>query len=96
MFQEVNGVGVTITQKRMRIYAVNGSVWGDTDYKEIYGTYGRVTINIPPYGTDSYQTWVNSPDCELCGARITIDYLGEDARGNPIQVRYVTGMRKGN
>ena len=96
MFQEVNGVGVRIAQKRMRIYALDGTVWGDQNYTDIYGTYGSVIVNIPPYGTDSYETWVNSPDCQLCGGRISIDYLGEDDRGNSVHVNYATVLRKGN
>jgi hypothetical protein len=80
----------------MRIYALDGTVWGDDNFEEIYGSYGSVIINIPPYGTDYYETWVNSPDCTLCGAKIIIEYLGEDDRGNPVQVKYVTVLRKGN
>ncbi|MHB1355860.1 MAG: hypothetical protein ACYCZF_07765 [Anaerolineae bacterium] len=95
VFHEYNGVGVTITQKRMVIYAQDGSMWGDETFKDIYGTYGKVTIDIPPFGEDSYQTWVNSPNCELCGATIVIDYLGEDERGNPIKVSYTTVMLQG-
>lgn len=94
VFHEYNGVGVTITQKRMIIYALDGSQWGDENYVDIYGTYGAVTIDIPPFGTDSYETWVNSPDCTLCGATIVIDYIGEDSRGNFVQVNYTTVMQQ--
>ena len=79
----------TITQKRMRIYATDGEVWGDQAYEKIHDsrTNNSVEIYLPPYEQNSYTSWVNSPKCGLCGATMVIEYEGEDERGNPLYAK---------
>jgi len=85
-FQEVNGIGAEITQKLMEIYATDGSVWGDRGFEDIVSNSQIVTIKIPPYGTGSYTSFVNSTDCNLCGGTMKLEYQGKDDRGNPVEV----------
>lgn len=94
-FREINGVAATISEKRMCIYALDGTVWGDETFEPIYELNKKVTIRLRPYGEDSYTSWVNSPECQFCGATMIIDYKGEDERGNAINIRVRFLMAKG-
>jgi hypothetical protein len=95
VFHEYNGSVAACTMKRIVISAPDGSMWGDEDYWDNYGTYGQVTINIPAFGSDSYKTWINSLKSSLWGATIVIAYLGEDEYGNAMQAGYTTVMQQG-
>lgn len=86
-FLELSGTETKIRQKQMRIFATDGTVWGDNSYVDIYDTSkGTTTIDLSRYGTDSYTSWVNSPNCQLCGAKMVLDYAGEDANGQFVSV----------
>ena len=86
-FLEVSGTQTVIRTKRMQIFATDGTVWGDMGDKEIYDdSRGTTTITLNPYETDSYTTWVNSPGCQLCGAKLTLDFSGEDSNGHFISL----------
>jgi len=80
VFRETNGVGATITQKKMHISGRDGREWGDWTYLNIK------KVNIPPGGTGEYTSWVNSPNCNLCGGTMYLDYKGTDAYGHSIHV----------
>jgi hypothetical protein len=90
VFRETNGVDATITQKKMRIHGRDGRVWGDRSYENIYNSeprhQGVVKVNVPAKGTGSYTSWVNSPNCDLCGGTMYLDYNGIDANGHSINV----------
>jgi hypothetical protein len=83
-FKEVNGIWATIDQARMTIHATDGTVWGDKDFLKIFDDGKPTKIELAPYGTGSYTTWVNSTDCKLCGGKLDLDYKGTDDRGNPL------------
>lgn len=58
--------------------------------KNIYNSeprhQGVVKVNVPAKGTGSYTSWVNSPNCDLCGGTMYLDYNGIDANGHSINV----------
>lgn len=89
-FLEVGGIGAHITGKKMQIFTGDGTAWGDRDFEEIFDSEAQqtVTIKLGPYDTGSHTSWVNSPDppCQLCGARLVLDYIGQDANGKSVNV----------
>ncbi len=93
-FLEVGGIGAHITGKKMQIFARDGTAWGDHGFESIYASGQRVTIELGPYGTDSHTSWVNSPSCQLCGARMVLDYIGQDANGKSVDVGTSFIMKK--
>lgn len=87
-FRELNGIGAIITKKQMRIYDKKGNVWGDSNYISIYDSESGkdVELNLQPNSTASYTSWVNSPSCDLCGAKMVLEYVGKDKKDNPIKI----------
>jgi len=88
-FCESNGVAATMVSQRLRIVCTNGKIYGNVGYEKIFNSEpdneGAVRVKIPGNGTRSYTSWVNSPDHELSGGRLYLDYIGEDANGHSIK-----------
>lgn len=80
-FTETNGLAVTVQRIGRRYVDLRGSVWASES-----GEWHDETIEIEPYGTDTYSSWVRDgggdpPD--LDGATLIVSWSGVDADGNP-------------
>jgi len=86
-FREVNGVGVKIDRKSMTIGDGGPRYWTDSS-STIHDseTQKNVVLNIPPNGSASYTSWVNSPNHELTGKTMHLQYDGIDDNGHPVHV----------
>lgn len=87
-FKEINGVGATIDTQQMWIPNDYRHYWGDSSSTTIFDskTQKTVVLKIPPYGSASYTTWVNSPNHDLTGKFMHFQYAGRDDSGHPINV----------
>jgi hypothetical protein len=89
-FKEVNGIAAVIDQKMMNIYSKDGTIWGDSSFEGINDNsegQTKTKIALKPFGTDSYESWVNSPACDFCGAKMVLYFKGKDEMGNEILIQ---------
>jgi hypothetical protein len=77
--KETNGIPMEINGQKLRIGAKDGSWWGDKFFTTIK------KIDIPANGTYEYDTWVSSPNCNLCGGRLYLQFMGCDGNYNHIK-----------
>jgi hypothetical protein len=86
-FREVNGVGVKIDRKSMIIGDGGPGYWTDNS-SSIFDseTQKKVVLNIPPNGSASYTSWVNSPSHNLTGKTMYLRYNGTDENGHLVHV----------
>ena len=85
-FTETNTLAVTIERLGIRYTDRRGSVWVSQS-----GEWRTVSIVVPPLGTRTWDSWVQSldPDSEgnLQGATLQVRWEGTDAEGNSISGR---------
>jgi len=86
-FRETNGVGATIDAKELTIHGTGDMYYWRNKSNAIFYSESQqlVVLKIPPHGTASYTSCVNSTNDELSNKEIWIQYYGRDDNGHSLR-----------